>query len=84
MATGPGLSDGVYEVMVVDAGRVEVGEPAEGSGDACRLELVVTTGYLKGEVFELTLSGIDLDPIELLGLPGIVEVTNDEPRFLLT
>lgn len=84
MVSGPGLSDGVYEVMVVDADRVENGTQAEGAADACRLELVVTTGYLKGEVFELTLSGIDLDPIELLGLPGVVEVTNHEPRFLLS
>ena len=73
--SGP-LPDGRYDVMVVDADRLD--------DDQCELTLAISTGGAKGEVFDIRMGGIDIDPIELLGLPGVVEVSDGVPRFLLS
>ena len=85
------LPDGVYEVMVIDAtggeldGPVTDGPGAEGAArpGACTLSLAISFGAARGEVIDLAVEGIDIDPIELLGLPGTVEVIDGEPRFRL-
>lgn len=71
------LSDGAYDVMVVDT------RPAADDG-SCVLELVISAGEVKGEVMELRVHGLDIDPVELLGLPGVVEVDGGVPRFQLS
>ncbi|MEM8923575.1 MAG: hypothetical protein AAGD35_08720 [Actinomycetota bacterium] len=75
-AAAPVLPDGDYEVMVVDTDG--------GEGGRCTLSLAVSAGLGMGEVVDLVMSGIDIDPMELLGLPGIVEVRQGEPRFRLS
>lgn len=70
------LSDGAYDVMVIDA------RPT--AEDWTVLELVISAGESKGEVMELRVHGLDLDPVDLLGLPGVVEVHGSVPRFLLS
>ena len=70
------LADGTYDAMVLEASRVD--------DQFCALELVVTLGRHKGEVVELRMAVVDIDPLELLGLPGTIEVAGGQPRFLLT
>ncbi|MEL7155520.1 MAG: hypothetical protein AAFN30_02860 [Actinomycetota bacterium] len=72
---GAALPDGRYDVMVIDA-------TDDGDG-RCVLSLAISTGLAKGEVVDLGVDGIDIDPLELLGLPGVVEVEAGTPRFLL-
>ncbi|MEM9135558.1 MAG: hypothetical protein AAF962_08050 [Actinomycetota bacterium] len=77
------LPDGVYDVMVIDATADEVGDAEGGAAGACTLSLAISFGVARGEVIDLAVDGIDIDPIELLGLPGTVEVTEGQPRFRL-
>ena len=70
------LDDGSYDVLVVDA--------AEGSGaGVVGLELTVLDGPHKGEVVKVSATGIDRDPLDLLGIPGTLVVTAGEPRVHL-
>jgi hypothetical protein len=70
------LDDGTYDVLVVDA--------AEGSGPGVvGLELTVLDGTHKGEVVKVTASGIERDPLDLLGIPGTLVVVDGEPRVHL-
>ncbi len=73
------LPDGVYDVMVIDADAAGGDEAAP----TCTLCLAISSGLGRGEVIDIAVEGIDIDPLELLGLPGIVEVTDGEPRFRL-
>jgi hypothetical protein len=68
-------ADGSYDVTVVGA------SPA-GPG-LVSIEAVVTSGRHKGEVLALTAGGLDVDPLDLLGLPATVSVTAGEPRLTL-
>ena len=70
------LADGTYDALVVDASRVD--------DQFCTLELVVTLGPHKGDLVELKMAGVDVDPLLLLGLPGTIQVADGLPRFLLT
>lgn len=71
------LSDGTYDVLVVDA------EADGDDGSAIRVELTVLAGPLKGEVFAITATGLDRDPLDLLAVPGTVVVVDGEPRLTL-
>lgn len=64
-----------FDVVVVDASSIDGG---------CALEVVVTAGERKGDVLELRSPGLDVDPVELLGLPGTVTVVDGEPRLTLS
>jgi hypothetical protein len=74
------LADGTYDAIVVDAERVE---------DGVRLELTITTGPNKGEVVavratHLTLPAqLTMDPVNALGIPARIVVTNNIPRVEL-
>jgi hypothetical protein len=74
------LADGTYDAIVVDAERVE---------DGVRLELTITAGPYKGEVVavraaHLTLSTeLTMDPVNTLGIPARIVVTNNTPRVEL-
>ncbi len=75
MSERPAVPDGLYDVMVVDV--------AERGGEQCLLSLAVSTGLARGEVIDLLVDGIDIDPLDLLGLPGTLEVADGVPRFRL-
>jgi hypothetical protein len=66
------LADGRYDVLVVDATADE--------GDFV-IELTILAGEHKGEVVGLRAAGLDVDELELLGLPGTLDVENGVPRF---
>ncbi len=86
------LVDGDYDVMVVYAEhlRAEVsGRDWPDGGDqptvaGVGLELVVTAGPYKGQMLELRSAELNVDPLELLGLPGTVTIAQGTPRFGLS
>jgi hypothetical protein len=69
------LADGAYDVIVVDAEAV--------GDDAVRLDLTVLAGDHKGEVVSMLASGLRLDPIDVLGVPGTLTVVGGEPSVAL-
>jgi len=68
------LADGTYDAIVVDAERVE---------DSIRLELTITTGPNKGEVVAVRATHLTMDPVNALGIPARIVVTNNTPRVEL-
>ena len=69
------LEDGSYDVFVVDA---------EGTGDGTmRLELTVLAGEHKGDVVSMRATGLGVDEIDALGLPGTLTVAGGEPSIQL-
>jgi hypothetical protein len=66
------LEDGRYDVLVVDATR---------DGDEFVIELTILSGDHKGAVVGVRAAGLDTDELELLGLPGTLDVENGVPRF---
>lgn len=69
------LPDGSYDAIVVDA--EEVGD------DRVGLELTVLAGPEKGRVLELSGPRGRHDPIDLLGVPATITVTDGTPRVRL-
>ncbi len=69
------LSDGTHDAFVFDAE-----EAADGS---LVLEVTIIDGEHKGDVVSLTASpGHDLgDPIDLMGLPGTIDVVDGRPEI---
>ena len=68
------LPDGTYDAIVVDAERDE---------DGIRLELTITAGSHKGEVVAVRASTLTMDPVNVLGIPARIVVTNNSPRVEL-
>jgi hypothetical protein len=68
------LPDGTYDAIVVDAERDE---------DGIRLELTITAGPHKGEVVAVRASTLTMDPVNVLGIPARIVVTNNSPRVEL-
>lgn len=66
------LPDGIHDVLVVDA--------VEEDGRKL-LTVTLTTGEHKGTVLEVSSANLDLDEIELLGMPGTLTVTDGEPAI---
>jgi hypothetical protein len=66
------LPDGSYDVLVVDASA---------DGDAIALEITIIGGEHKGDVVALRATGLDLDELDLLGMPGTLSVQDGVPRF---
>ncbi|MDQ1396486.1 MAG: hypothetical protein QOG64_1745 [Acidimicrobiaceae bacterium] len=71
---GP-LPDGTYDVFIVEA--------EEASGGTTRLDLTITSGPQKGEVVTVRASGMNRDPISLLGSPATLTVAEGVPRVAL-
>jgi hypothetical protein len=69
------LSDGRYDALVVDAGR--------GDDDVVVLELTILAGDHKGDVVAVRATGIDDDPLDLLGLPATLIVAGGEPAVTI-
>ena len=68
------LADGRYDVLVVDA----TADNAE-----FVIELTILSGEHKGEVVGVRAAGLALDELELLGLPGTLDVENGVPHFVI-
>jgi hypothetical protein len=69
------LDDGTYDALVVDA--------TEAEGGAISIELTVVAGPAKGEVVTLLGHGLRADPLDLLGVPGTITVTDGTPYLRL-
>ena len=72
------LDDGTYDVIVVDAERLE-GEPLP----TLRLEVALLDGARKGEVVSMRAAGLAVDELDALGLPGTLTVSGGEPTIAL-
>ena len=68
------LDDGTYDAIIVDAERDE---------DGIRLELTITAGPHKGEIVAVRASTVTMDPLDVLGIPARIVVTNNSPRVEL-
>ena len=68
------LPDGTYDVLVVDASPVD---------DALAIEITIISGAHKGDVVALRANGLDVDELDLLGMPGTLHVENGVPRFIV-
>jgi len=66
------LEDGSYDAIVVDA-TVD--------GDVVALDLTILDGPHKGEVVAVRATGLHVDELDVLGLPGTLVVENGVPRF---
>ena len=64
------LEDGRYETVVVDANA---------DGEAVSLELTVVAGDHKGEVVTVRATALRGEPLDLLGMPATLDVTDGVP-----
>src|SRR5262249_29470236 len=72
---GAVLTDGTYDVVVVDATDRDDG--------AVDLDLTVLAGEHKGEVLTITAAGLDRESFDLLAVPGTLTVTDGRPSLRL-
>ncbi|HVV36454.1 MAG TPA: hypothetical protein VHC63_07595 [Acidimicrobiales bacterium] len=68
------LDDGEYDCVVTDVSRDE--------NDVVVIELAIASGAAKGHTVRLR-SAMQDEPIEWLGLPGMLHVVEGVPRFRL-
>lgn len=73
---GTPLPDGVFDVLVLDADRGD-DEPA------VALELTIVSGEHKGAVVSVSATGVDHDPLDLLGIPATLTVEGGRPAVRL-
>jgi hypothetical protein len=65
------LGDGTYEAIVVDVGSGEDG--------AVVIELAIAAGAHRGEVVRVVERAHEGDPVDLLGVPATLTVTDGQP-----
>ena len=71
-SNAPGaLTDGSYDALVVDAVDHDDGSVA--------VDLTIIAGAAKGEVVTLRATGLEGDPLDLLGVPATITVTDGRP-----
>ena len=68
------LPDGTYDVVVVDA---------TAAGDALAIEITILGGADKGDVVSIRATGLGVDELDLLGMPGTLTVEDGVPRFVV-
>jgi hypothetical protein len=68
------LADGTYDAIVVDAERDE---------DGIRLELTIIAGPNRGDVVAVRTTTLTMDPVNSLGIPARIVVSNNNPRVEL-
>ncbi|MEY2448880.1 MAG: hypothetical protein QOH79_2356 [Acidimicrobiaceae bacterium] len=66
------LPDGTYDVLVVDA---------TADGDALAIEITIIGGDHKGDVVSVRATGLGVDELDLLGVPGTLHVVDGAPRL---
>lgn len=70
------LADGTYDIFVVDAeGGAEPG--------TMRIDVTVLDGPHKGEVVSVQTSGLHVDEVDALGIPGTLTVRDGQPSLVL-
>jgi hypothetical protein len=69
------LPDGTYDVLVVDA--------VTDDNDVLAIEITILGGEHKGEVIGIRATGLDIDEVDALGVPGTLTVTDGRPHFVL-
>lgn len=78
------IPNGTYDVIVVDA---EV--DSSSALPFIRLDLVITAGPVKGDIVTVRLSSAgspaidETEALEALGIPGVLDVVEGEPRVTL-
>jgi hypothetical protein len=93
------LADGTYDAIVVDASAVapaagDVDDAAPGTGDAgpadparpagaVSIELTIVAGPAKGEIVTILGRNLGGDPLDLLGVPATLTVTDGAPALRL-
>jgi len=65
------LPDGTYDALVIDA--------AEHDDGSVSVDLTIVAGPSKGEVVTLLASGLEGDPLDLLGVPATIAVSDGSP-----
>jgi hypothetical protein len=65
------LADGSYDALVVDAVTHDDGSVS--------VDLTIVAGASKGEVVTLRATGLEGDPLDLLGVPATIMVTDGTP-----
>lgn len=65
------LPDGTYDALVIDA--------AEHDDGSVSVDLTIVAGPSKGEVVTLLASGLAGDPLDLLGVPATITVSDGSP-----
>ena len=65
------LPDGTYDAIVVDA--------SEGDDGSVAVDLTIIAGDAKGEVVTLRSADLAGDPLDLLGVPATLTVTDGRP-----
>ena len=68
------LPDGSYDVLVVDATNDD---------DTIAIEITIISGAHKGEVVAIRAAGLQVDELDLLGMPGTLYVEGGVPRFVV-
>ena len=66
------LEDGLYDALVVDA---------TADGETMALALTIVGGAHKGEVVSIRATGLGVDDIDILGMPGTLVVEKGVPAF---
>ena len=66
------LEDGLYDALVVDA---------TADGEALALDLTILGGAHKGDVVSVRATGLGVDDVEILGMPGTLVVEIGVPTF---
>ncbi|MDD9372264.1 MAG: hypothetical protein PV358_19230 [Acidimicrobiales bacterium] len=65
------LPDGTYDALVIDA--------ADHDDGSVSVDLTIVAGPSKGEVVTLLASGLEGDPLDLLGVPATITVSDGSP-----
>ncbi|MEY2475633.1 MAG: hypothetical protein QOG87_948 [Actinomycetota bacterium] len=71
------LSDGSYDVFIVDA------QEDEEISRAMHIELAITSGARKGDVITMRAANMQRDAIALIGMPATLRVVDGEPRLTI-
>ena len=71
------LSDGSYDVFIVDA------REDEEISRAMHLELAITRGARKGDVISMRASNMQRDAIALIGMPATLRVVDGNPHLVV-
>ena len=70
------LDDGTYDAFIIDA--EEIFEEKRDRG-VLHLEITITSGARKGEVVRVRAEGMDVDAINIIGLPATLTVVDGQP-----
>lgn len=75
------LDDGIYDVVIIDVHDTTFGAREHSRALAISIEVLITSGARKGDVVALQGSRGRSEPLELLGLPATLTVTEGAPRL---